>query len=243
MDACDIQSGHAVLDIGCGSGTTSIEIARRVGAQGRVIGVDISTPMLGVGHARLEAFGIDGVTFENKDVATYPFEAETFDRTFSRFGVMFFVDPVAAFTNIRGGMKPGRRLAFACWQAMNKNPWLEITFKIALRYLPAPPPAGPKAPGPLAFADPERVREILSGAGFGDIHLESLETKLPMGPDVPASVERLVQLGPAGRLLGDAPGDVKARVADDLGGAIAEFQTDRGVVIDSAAWIVSATSP
>lgn len=243
MDACDIRFGHIVLDVGCGSGTTTIEITRRVGAEGRVLGIDISTPMLDVGRARLEALGIDSVTFDNNDIAAYPFEEGSFDRVFSRFGVMFFIDPIAAFTNIRKGMKSGGRLAFVCWQGLNKNPWMEIPFKIALQYLPAPPTVGPEEPGPLAFADPDRVRRILSGAGFGNIDLESLKTTLPLGVDVPASVEKLVQLGPTGRLLGSAPDDIKARVADDLGAAISEFQTDSGVMIGSATWIISATSP
>lgn len=243
MDACDIQPGDTVLDTGCGSGTTTIEIARRVGGEGRVIGVDISTPMLDIGHKRLEAQRVNGVTFENKDVSTYPFEAGTFDRVFSRFGVMFFIDPIAAFTNIRSGLKTGGRLAFVCWQALEMNPWLAIPFKTALRHLPAPPPAEPEAPGPLAFADPDRVRKILSGAGFSDINLTSLETRLPIERDAPAAVEKLIQLGPTGRLLGNAPKDVKARIVDDLGAEIVKFQTDRGVMIDSTVWVVSATSP
>ena len=164
LDACGIQLGHTVLDTGCGSGTTTIEIARRVGAEGRVLGIDISTPMLDVGRVRLEALGIDGVTFDNNDIATYPFEEGTFDRVFSRFGVMFFIDPIAAFTNIRKGMKSGGRLAFVCWQGLNKNPWMEIPFKIALQYLPAPPIVGPEVPGPLAFADPALSSTVLQEA-------------------------------------------------------------------------------
>lgn len=243
MDACDIQAGHAVLDTGCGSGSTTIEIARRVGAGGRVLGIDISAPMLDVGRARLEALGIDGVTFDNRDVATYPFEVGTFDRVFSRFGVMFFIDPIAAFSNIRAGMKSGGRLTFVCWQALNGNPWFEVPLKIALQYLPAPAPAGAEEPGPMAFADPDRVRRILTGAGFGDIELESLETTLPLGVDVPAAVEKLLQFGPAARLLEDAPEDIKARVAGDLGDALVEFQTGDGVRMGCATWIVSATAP
>ncbi len=243
MDACDIQPGHTVLDAGCGSGATTIEIARRIGAEGRVLGIDISTPMLDIGRVRLEALKIDGVTFDNKDVATYLFEEGTFDRVFSRFGVMFFVDPIAAFTNIYGGMKSGGRLAFVCWQALNKNPWMEIPFKIALEYLPAPPSAGPEEPGPMAFADPDRVRHVLSGAGFDDINLDSLETKLPVEPDVPAAVQKLTQMGPTGRLLRDAPENIIKQVEHDLGDAFAKFQTENGVLVDSATWIVRATAP
>ena len=242
MNACDIHPGHTVMDIGCGSGTTTIEIARRVGAEGRVLGIDISTPMLDVARARLEALGIDGVTFDNQDVATYQFQKETFDRTFSRFGVMFFVDPIVAFRNIRGGLKSGGRLAFVCWQTIHKNPWMEIPLKVALQHVPAPPPADPNAPGPLAFANPDRVRNILSEAGFGDMDLEPLETLIPLEPDVLGTVQKLVQLGPAFRLLSGASEDVKAQVVNDLSDAISEFQTDSGVMMDSATWIVSATA-
>lgn len=242
MDACDIQAGHTVLDTGCGSGTTTFEIARRVGADGRVIGIDLSGPMLDVGRERLQGRGIDNIEFDNKDIATYPFEKETFDRAFSRFGVMFFVDPITALTNIRSGMKSDGRLAFVCWQALNKNPWMEIPFKVALQHVPAPPPADPEAPGPMAFADPERVRRILSEAGFDEIKLEALEMKLPFEADVRSTAQKLVQLGAASRLLSNESDDIKAQVEDDLCEAIAEYQTDGGVRIGSATWIVSATS-
>ncbi len=243
MDACDIQPGHTVLDAGCGSGTTTFKIAHRVGAKGRVLGIDLSASMLDVGRARLESLGVDGVTFDNKDIATYPFEKGTFDRVYSRFGVMFFVDPVAAFTNIRNGIKSGGRLAFVCWQALNKNPWMEIPFNVALRHVPAPPPADPEAPGPTAFADPERVRRILSTAGFDEIDLKSLEITLPFEADVRSTAQKLVQLGAASRLLSNESEDIKARVEDDLCEAIAEYQTDTGVKIGSATWIATASSP
>jgi SAM-dependent methyltransferase len=243
MGACDIQPGHTVLDTGCGSGTTTFEIARRVGAEGRVLGIDLSAAMLDVGRKRLDSHGIDNVTFENKDIATYPFEKGMFDRVFSRFGVMFFVDPVPAFTKIRSGMKPGARLAFVCWQALNKNPWMETPFKVALQHVPAPPPADPEAPGPMAFADPDRVRRILTAAGFDAINLEALELNLSFGADVRSTAQKLVQLGPAARLLGNEPDDVKARVEDELREAIAGYQTDSGVKIGGATWIVTANSP
>lgn len=246
MDACGFQPGNAVLDVGCGSGSTTLEIARRVGARGRVLGVDISAPMLEVARARLDALGGGsggGVTFENKDVATYPFEAGTFDNVFSRFGVMFFIDPVAAFTNIRTGLKSGGRLAFVCWQALDKNPRMEIPVNIALKYVPAPPSKGPEAPGPMAFADPERVRRILSGAGFDDIQLEPLEPMLQLGADIPGAVQKLMGSGQAGRLIGPAPDDVKARIADDLADVIAGYQTSDGVKMRGAVWIVTATAP
>ena len=243
IDACDIQSGHTVLDVGCGSGTTTIETARLVGPEGHVVGIDISTPMLEIGRARLQSKDALRVTFDNKDVAIYPFEEKTFDRVFSRFGVMFFVEPIAAFANIRSGMRSGGRMAFVCWQALDRNPWLEIPFKIALQYVPAPPPPDPEAPGPMAFADPNRVRRILSGAGFAEIDMRSLEATLPLASDARATAQRLVQLGSAARLLGDASEDTKSKVEEDLSERLIEFQTERGVFMDSATWIVSATCP
>ena len=156
---------------------------------------------------------------------------------------MFFVDPVAAFGNLRGGLKSGGRLAFVCWQPIDGNPWMGIPFEVALRHVPPPPPADPHAPGPMAYANPNRARNILTEAGFGDIDIEPLETMLPLEADVPRTVQKLLMLGPATRLLADASDDIKARVADDLADAIAEFQTDSGVMMGSATWIVSATAP
>ncbi len=243
MNTCDIQSGHSVLDVGCGSGTTSIEIAGRVGRTGRVLGIDISTPMLEVGRARLGALDLDNVTFENKDAAMYRFQGEAFDRVFSRFGVMFFIDPVSAFRNIRDGLKSGGRIAFVCWQAADRNPWISIPLHVALRHLPAPPPSNPEAPGPMAFSNPDRIRNILSGAGFTELTIDTLETKIPVAADVPASVQKLLEVGPVSRLLREVSDDVTERIANDLFDAISGFQTDGGVMIDSATWIVSAVSP
>jgi SAM-dependent methyltransferase len=242
MDACDIRPGHSVLDVGCGSGTTTLEIAHRVGGKGRVVGIDISTPLLDVGRARLYAQQIGRVTLENRDAATFPFETETFDRVYSRFGVMFFVDPIAAFVNIRNGMKAGGRFVFVCWQKLNKNPWMEIPLRIALQHLPPPPPPEPGAPGPLAFADPKTVRRILSSAGFEGLVIEPLEASFAFGPDVPTAVDRLIQMGPASRLLSKASSeDAIAKVSNELGNAIADFRTDSGVEIGGATWIVNAT--
>ena len=240
MDACAIEPGQAVLDIGCGSGSTTLEIARRVGPEGRVLGIDISTPMLEVAEARRQAAGQDQVSFENRDAASYAFEAAAFDRLFSRFGVMFFIDPVAAFQNIRAAARDGARLAFVCWQARGDNQWMDFPFSIALRHVPAPPPPPPGEPGPTAFADPDRVRGILGDSGFGEIDLTPIEAPIFLGADTETAVERLLELGPTGRLLRDASDQTKATIADDLRAELSQFQNDAGVTMAGRAWIVTA---
>ncbi len=243
LDACDVKVGHSILDTGCGSGSSTFEIARRVGSRGRVLGVDISAPMLDIARSRLADNPNDSIAFENRDVATYPFEAETFDRVYSRFGVMFFVDPIATFTNIRCGVKSGGKLSFVCWQSIEGNPWQEIPYKIALKHLTEPPPSDPRTPGPMAFADPNWVREILKGSGFTDVEIVDNQMKMPIEADPRASAEKLVQLGPAFRLLGDATPEITAEVTDAICDAIAPYQTESGVQMDSATWIVTASNP
>jgi SAM-dependent methyltransferase len=208
-----------------------------------VLGIDISTPMLEVGRARLGSLDINNVTFENKDAATYRFQGEAFDRIFSRFGVMFFIEPISAFCNIRDGLKSGGRLAFVCWQAADENPWIAVPLHVVLQHVPAPPPTDPEAPGPLAFSNPDRVLNILSEAGFAEITIDALETMVPVEADVPGSVQKLLEVGPVSRLLSDVSDDVMARIESDLFDAISEFQTADGVMMESATWIVSAISP
>jgi SAM-dependent methyltransferase len=242
MEACAIEPGHSVLDIGCGSGSTTLDLAARVGPEGRVLGIDISTPMLEVADARRQAAGIDNIAFENMDAATYAFKPAVFDRLYSRFGVMFFLDPVSAFRNIRPAAKDGARIAFCCWQARTENQWMDYPFNIALRHVPAPPPPAPGEPGPTAFADPDRVRNILTEGGFGDIEMELAIKPIILGPDTETAVERLVELGPTGRLLKDAPEEIKSAIADDLRGEIDQFVGDDGVTMEGRAWIVTAVA-
>lgn len=243
MDTLRLQSGQYILDIGCGSGTTTLKLANRVGPSGRVIGVDISTPQLENAKKRADELADLCIEFHNHDMTTFPFEGSLFDCAFSRFGVMFFAEPVDAFTHIRSGIKPSGRLAFACWKSAEQNPWLSKTVEVASQYLPRPAAPGPTDPGPYSFQDSKRINLILTEAGFSDIEIVSVEKGLTCGPDMKSTVAQLIQVGAMAAAIEEAPEELRNRIKSDLGEAFQGYQTSSGVIIDSAAWIVSATNP
>jgi ubiquinone/menaquinone biosynthesis C-methylase UbiE len=158
------RPGERVLDIGCGCGATTLEFARAVGPAGRVAALDISGPMLAEGKARAETAGISNVDWELADAATVVLSA--FDLLTSAFGLMFFGDPVAAFAHMRRAANTGARMAFVCWRQLDENPWMQVPMNAAARHLPPRPKAVPNAPGMFAFADPRRVFEVLTEAGW-----------------------------------------------------------------------------
>ena len=183
------------------------------------------------------------IDLQNRDAAAYQFERQAYDRVFSRFGVMFFADPAAAFANIRAALKPGGRLAFVCWQPLDLNPWMATTIAVASQDLERPDPPGPDDPGPFAFRDPERVKAILSDAGFSNIEISSNRLALNFEPDIESTVRKLLQLGPMAQPFAEAPEETRARIRENLAAAIQDYLTEDGVKIDSASWIVSADNP
>jgi len=243
MDRAALRPGECVLDVGCGCGDTTIELARRVAPDGIATGVDISAPMLERARATAEAQRVPA-RFELADAQTHAFAPASADVVFSRFGIMFFADPPAAFANLRRALTPKGRLAFVCWQALPDNAWMAVPMLAALQHLQPPPMPGPEAPGPFSFADPARVRRILAGAGFKSVQLEDVRETLTVGGGAgPAdTAEFMLQMGPAAAALREANDpDLKSRVAAAIREAIAPYATSQGVRMSSASWIVTAT--
>ena len=230
------RPGERILDIGCGAGATTAALAAMVGSSGAVTGVDVSKPLLEAAVRRGSA-----ARFVEADAQTADLGAGAFDALFSRFGVMFFEDPAAAFTNLRRALKPGGRLAFVCWRGLADNAWMREPIMAAIPLLPPLPQADPLAPGPFAFADPERVRGILGEAGFTAVAIDAFDTLLATGGDLDAAVTMALKVGPLGRALADNPGNT-GKVVEAVRAALAHFLTPEGVRMPAAVWIVTASA-
>jgi SAM-dependent methyltransferase len=225
-----------ILDIGCGCGASSWELAALVGAGGAVVGVDLSRPMLEVARGRES--GGPAPDFREGDVQAGDLSERAFDAAFSRFGVMFFSDPVAAFGNIRRAVKPGGRLAFVCWRALAENPLMYAAAEAAAPFVALSPPGDPAAPGPFAFADPARVRGILTSAGWSDISVEPFDTTVG-GSDLDEAVALALRIGPLGAALRESPQAVD-KVRSAVRARLEAYLTPDGVVFPAAVWIVTA---
>lgn len=237
MAALRPAAGERILDVGCGAGATSLALAQAVGPQGSVIGLDISAPLLA--QARRRAGEAANLAFLEADAQSYPFEAGSFDAVFSRFGVMFFADPAAAFANLRRALKPGGRLAFVCWRRPDDNPIMTLPMQAALPLLPEPPaPPPPGAPGPFAFADPDRVCEVLAAGGFHDIAVAPHDDRVG-GGDLDTVTALAFKVGPLGALLRETP-QLRPKVEAAVREALAAHDTPDGVKLRAGVWIVTA---
>lgn len=237
------KSGERVIDVGCGCGDTSIAFGNRVGPSGHVLGVDISEQMLA--RAREVAPANLPVEFALADATTYPFTEGAADLLVSRFGVMFFADPVRSFANLRKGLRRGGRLTFICWRGPKENPWLMVPLQAVYRHVPRLPPVGPEDPGPFAFASSERVERILREAGFADIHIgpHDLSLDIAAGGGFESAIETAVIIGPANRALEEAAPDARAAAVEAVRHDLKPFAKGDRVWLGGAIWIVSATVP
>lgn len=237
FSAASAKPGEHVVDIGCGTGDTLLEFAKVVGPSGSVLGVDVSVPMLGFAKQRAAEAGYSNVACALADATTYAFEPRWADLVYSRFGVMFFDDPVKAFTNIRSGLKPDGRLVFVCFRPMPESPWFRVPMEAARPHLPTQPPANPLAPGMFSFAREERVRGILSGAGFREIALRATDVPIH-GKDVLQSMAFLTQAGPLPAILENGSDEQRTRAAEAV--ALAANIGPDGCALCVGLWLVSA---
>ena len=243
MDRLAPAAGETVLDVGCGCGSTTLDLAARVGPAGHILAVDISEPMLGVAEERARAAGFPQVEFRLADAQTATLLSGAADALFSRFGVMFFADPAAAFTNLRRALKPGGRRGFVCWRAMALNPWMGLPFQAAVAAFPdlAPTTApDPFAPGPFAFADGKRLRTLLQTAGFRDIVIEPHDQLISLG-DLESTLFAAVRLGPLAAAMRDNPGRQEAITAA-VRAEMARHDSPQGVQLESSTWMVTASA-
>ena len=245
MERSGIAAGERVIDVGCGCGDTTIEIARRVAPTGSVHGVDVSRVMLALAAERLEAETGLNATVEFGDGEVHRFAQGGADVVYSRFGVMFFANPVAAFANLLAALSPAGRLAFVCWRPLALNPWVRVPLSVAARHVVMPEPPGPEDPGEFAFADDARIRRILTEAGFVDIAIEAHDTELTVGGggDTAETVDYYMQVGPMSRALADADAATVARVAAEVGEAIAPYRTEAGFRLPASVWTATARRP
>ncbi|MFI5317282.1 MAG: class I SAM-dependent methyltransferase [Myxococcota bacterium] len=239
IERAQIRAGERVIDVGCGLGQTSLQLAARVGVTGSVLGVDISTPMLERARERAARERLANVRFENADAQTHPFPARAFDLVFSRFGVMFFADPAAAFANLARALVPGGRVTFVCWQALAQNPWMRDPLGALAKHVTLPPPAAPDAPGPFAFADAARVRGILERAGLADVGFEARTGQLSLGGSVDEALHFVSEIGPAGAILREAPEAARSAANAAIRELLASRATPDGVAMPYAVWIAT----
>jgi len=232
------REGQHIVDIGCGCGQTTLSLASRVGVTGSVMGVDISKPMLEVALRRPRPAPNLPVTFRQFDAQTDDLGHYLFDAAFSRF-VMFFSEPATAFANIRTSLKPGGRLVFVCWRALSENPWMEVPLQAALPFLQPVEAPDPTAPGPFAFADADRVRTLLTSAGFGSVEITPFDAVIG-GVDIEQTLKLALRLGPLGRALRERP-ELSAIVAGAVRGVLSRYVTQDGVMMPAAVWIVQAS--
>ena len=244
LKAAAPQPGERVIDIGCGCGDTSVEIARIVGEAGAVLGIDVSQPMLEVARLHCARANWAHLSFCDGDASEAELPANT-DLLFSRFGVMFFSQPSQAFSHLRRSLRQGGRCVFVCWRAPRDNAWAMAPLSAARTAMGVTPaPADPDAPGPFAFADEERLRAILSGAGFGDIDVQRFDSALILGATPRSAAERALQIGPVSRFVRELGAEHLPIILDAVERALALLAAPDGHVrLNGSTWIVSATNP
>ncbi len=245
LHAARVAEGERVLDVGCGCADTTIALAERVGEAGKVVGLDISAPMLA--RARDRCAGLPNVSFLEGDATVVPLAPGSFDLLYSRFGVMFFTDPVAAFRHLQGALAPRGRLAFISWRTFKENPWAAVPFLAAAEIVGRPEPDPPGSPGPFSFGEADRVRGILLSAGFQAIDIQPFDTIVPAGVTsgtLAEAAKEVARAGPVTRLLMDKSEEQVAKALEVIEARIAQYRSPLGGVrLRAGCWVVTARAP
>lgn len=239
--AAAAKQGEHVIDIGCGPGDTLLAFARAVGPSGDALGVDVSVPMLEFARHRAAEAGLANVTCALADATTYAFEPRRANLVYSRFGMMFFDDPIKAFTNIRSAMKMGGRLVFVCFRTMPESPWFRVPIEAARPHVPPQPPVDPLAPGMFSLAREDRLRGVLTEAGFREIALNATDVPIH-GKDTTQSMAFITQVGPLPALLENASDEQRKRATEAARNALAAQIGADGRGLHVGLWLVSASA-
>lgn len=242
LEAAAPVAGERVIDIGCGCGATVLALANRVGPGGVVTGLDVSAPMSARARERIAAAGLINAKVVVADAATHAFPPADVDLLFSRFGIMFFADPVAAFANLRRALRKGGRLRCAVWRPLTENPWFLAPLSAARTLVPLQPPTDPDAPGPFALADADRTIALLHDAGWHDVRLTRQDVPMRFAPQgqLDEAIDIATRVGPLARILADENPDVRLRVRQAVGEVLQTYDTPTGITLSGSIWLVSA---
>ncbi len=238
-----VRAGDRILDVGCGFGETTIELGVAAGPTGRAVGIDCCEPFLAVARADLARAGVAGVSFRAADAQFAQFD-QAFDLCYTRYGTMYFAQPAGALANLRRATKPGGRLLMLVWRQLEDNPWMGIAKEVARRHLPPPADEAPSCgPGPFSLASEETVRGILGAAKWSEIALERIDADVTIGDTVEDAIAFQLAIGPAGEIVREARELGQAKLPEivaELTARLTPFRTDRGVVVPSSSWCVTA---
>ncbi len=234
------RAGERVVDIGCGCGAPTLKFARAVGPSGRVAGLDISGPMLAEGERRASAAGIANIDWRQVDPATA--SLDEYDLLTSAFGVMFFGDRAAAFTNMRRGAAANARMVLVCWRTLPENPWMEVPMSAAAQHLPPRPKPVPNAPGMFALADPDHVTEVLTAAGWTPPHFAKLDMDLDIaaGRGLEEAVVQSIEIGAVNSWLRNQPTEIVSAIVASIREALEPYADRMSVRLPGAMWLISS---
>jgi SAM-dependent methyltransferase len=241
LERSAVAPGEKVLEVGCGTGAATVPLAEAVGDTGEVVGIDIAEPMLAAARERISHSRLRNITLLRADAQVHPFEPDRFDLIASRFGVMFFADPVAAFRNLLRATRPRGRLCFACWAALEENRHWLIPYEVVLRHLGPPAPKPPHAPGPMAFAEPEYVRTFLEQAGYREVEIRR-ETPEILGASPGEEAEHACIMGPSARLIDEKQPQESVRelIKQEMTEAFVAYAMGKEMVLPSTIFLVTA---